>query len=65
VADRLSALAEELRRRTGRFPARLEELRTAGLWHGTLTDAEGLAFGYDESSGNVSISPESPLWRPR
>jgi hypothetical protein len=64
VADRLSALAAEFRSRTGRFPARLEELRAAGLWHGPLADAEGVAFGYDESSGRVSIARESPLWRP-
>lgn len=64
VADRLSALVAAVERRTGRRPARLEELRTAGLWRGPLEDAEGVRFGYDVSSGRVSISRESPLWRP-
>jgi hypothetical protein len=65
VADRLTALAGEQRLRTGSYPARLEELRAAGLWSGPLTDAEGTPFGYDAASGQVSISHASKLWRPR
>jgi hypothetical protein len=65
--DTLDALAAQVaacRRRTGRLPVRLEELRAAGLWRGSLTDAAGVPFGYDQNSGKVSISPRSPLWRP-
>ena len=62
VAERLTALVAEAERRTGRRPTRLAELRRA--WRGPLADAEGVPFSYDESSGRVSISRESPLWRP-
>jgi hypothetical protein len=64
VADRLQGLVAGIERRTGRRPARLEELREAGLWRGPLTDARGIPFGYDRESGRVFISPGSPLWRP-
>jgi hypothetical protein len=63
-ADALSAAAAEHRRRTGRFPARLEELRASGLWRGPLEDVEGVAFGYDRETGRVVIAQGSPLWRP-
>jgi len=63
-ADYLTALVAQLGRRVGRRPDRLDELRTAGLWRGPLKDSEGVRFGYDASSGRVSISRESPLWRP-
>jgi hypothetical protein len=64
AADRLAGLVAELARRRGRSPARLAELREAGLWGGPLADAAGTPFGYDEESGRVFISRESPLWRP-
>jgi hypothetical protein len=64
VADRLTALVHEVEGRTGRRPGRLLELRAAGLWRGPLEDAEGVPFSYDASSGRVSISTRSPLWRP-
>jgi hypothetical protein len=64
VADRLSAAAAEYRRRTGRLPGRLADLREAGLWGGPLVDAEGTPLAYEPGTGRVSISPRSPLWRP-
>jgi hypothetical protein len=64
VADRLTALVAEAERRTGRRPARLEELSADGLWRGPLEDASGVPFGYDAATGKVSISRGSPLWRP-
>jgi hypothetical protein len=64
VADRLTALAAEFQRRTGRLPARLGELVEARLWRGPLTDAEGIPFGYDPGTGRAFISQQSPLWRP-
>jgi hypothetical protein len=63
-ADRLAWLAAEFERRQGRFPARLEELRDAGLWGGPLTDAAGLPFRYDPATGRVFIDEASPMWRP-
>jgi hypothetical protein len=64
VARRIEEAVAELERRSGRRPARLEDLRAAGLWRGPLTDAEGVRFGYHRETGRVGISRESPLWRP-
>ena len=64
AADRLSGLVAEFEKRQGRRPARLAELREAGLWRGPLVDVGGTPFGYDEKSGRVFISPGSPMWRP-
>jgi hypothetical protein len=64
AADRLSGLVVEFEKRSGRFPTRLEELRGAGLRSGPLVDAAGVPFGYDEKTGRVFISRESPMWRP-
>ena len=38
AADRLTGLVAEFERRRGRRPARLAELREAGLWGGPLVD---------------------------
>ena len=62
--DRLTHLAAEFERRRGRLPARLEELREAGLWKGPLVDAGGAPFGYDPRTGRVFIDKSSPMWRP-
>jgi hypothetical protein len=64
LADRLEGLVLEFERRTGRLPARLEELRRAGLWRGPLVDAGGAPFGYDGVEGRVFIERTSPMWRP-
>jgi hypothetical protein len=64
AADRLAGRVAEFERRRGRRPARLAELREAGLWSGPLVDVAGTPFGYDEKSGRVFISRESPMWRP-
>lgn len=56
--------SSELERRRGRRPARLEELREAGLWGGPLVDAAGTPFGYDAREGRVFIDRMSPMWRP-
>ena len=64
AADALTARVAEYARRHGRRPARLEELRAAGLWSGSLGDPEGVPFSYDESTGTVTLSTRSPLWRP-
>ena len=62
--DRLARLVAEFERRRGRLPARLEELREAGLWKGPLVDAGGTPFGYDPKTGRVFIDESSPMWRP-
>ena len=64
LARRLEDAVAELERRDGLRPARLEELRAAGLWRGPVTDAAGVPFGYDRETGRVVIARESPLWRP-
>jgi hypothetical protein len=64
LADALSSRVGAYEQRLGRAPARLEELRAVGLWSGPLHDAAGVPFSYDGSSGRVTISKESPLWRP-
>jgi hypothetical protein len=64
VRDGIAAAVAEHERRYGRRPARLEELRTTGLWRGPLTDAARYRFGYDVETGRVFIPQESPMWRP-
>jgi hypothetical protein len=63
-ADRLTRFAAEFERRRGRLPARLEDLREAGLWGGPLVDPAGVPFGYDARTGRVFIDRGSPMWRP-
>ena len=65
LADHLTGLVGEFERRFGRRPEGLEELRRAGRWAGPLTDLDGVPFRYDVWTGQVSISQESRLWRPR
>jgi hypothetical protein len=64
MADGLAALVRQVELRTGRRPQRLAELRETGFWAGPLTDAAGVPFDYDVSTGRVTMSRESPLWRP-
>ena len=64
AADRLTGLVAEFERVRGRRPARLAQLREAGLWGGPLVDVAGTPFGYDAESGRVFISRESQMWRP-
>jgi hypothetical protein len=65
LADHLAGLVDEFARRFGRRPERLRELQGAGLWGGPLSDLNGVPFRYDVSTGQVSISQDSQLWRPR
>ena len=64
AADNLTGRVAEFEKRRGRRPARLEELREAGLWGGPLADVAGTPFGYDQQTGRVFISRESRMWRP-
>ena len=65
VRDQLAAAVAEFERRHGRRPARLDELMVDGAWHGPIVDVAGYAFGYDPGTGRVSISEQSPMWRPK
>jgi len=63
-ADRLTAAAAEFERRQGRRPASLAELQASGLAHDPIVDSTGVPFEMDPSSGRVTISTRSGLWRP-
>jgi hypothetical protein len=63
-ADALTALVEEFRRRAGRRPLALDELRAAGLLPRAPLDSSGAPFTYDRETGRVHVSPTSTLYRP-
>ncbi len=63
-ADRLTAATAEFERRRGRRPASLAELQASGLAHDPIVDSTGVPFEMDPSSGRVTISTRSGLWRP-
>ncbi len=63
-ADRLTAATAEFERRQGRRPASLAELQASGLAHDPIVDSTGVPFEMDPSSGRVTISTRSGLWRP-
>jgi hypothetical protein len=65
LADRLNRQVTAFERSYGRRPAALEDLVRSGLWPGPLVDPEGVPFSYDGTTGQVSISTASPLWRPQ
>ena len=65
VRDRVGAAVAEFERRHARRPAQLAELVTDGVWSGALVDAGGVLFSYDPGTGRVSISEQSPMWRPK
>ena len=65
VRDRVAAAVAEFERRHGRRPAQLDELVADGVWSGPLVDAGGVRFSYDPGTGRVSISEQSPMWRPK
>jgi hypothetical protein len=63
-ADRLTAAGADFERRHGRRPASLAELRASGLARDPILDSTGVPFELDPSSGSVTISLRSVLWRP-
>jgi hypothetical protein len=64
LADQVTLRVSDFERRFGRRPERLDELRAAGLWPGSVVDQSGIPFAYDHGSGRVSVSQSSSLWRP-
>jgi len=65
AADHLTAAVDTYARRFGHRPARLEELKAAGLWSGPIADAARVPFRYDVGTGRVTVSQSSPMWRPQ
>jgi len=63
-ADALGAAVARFEARHARRPRDLRELVRAGAWHGPLADSAGVPFQYDENTGQVRVSRQSPLWRP-
>jgi hypothetical protein len=63
AVDALNAAAAEFARRAGRPPSSLEELRRSGFSSAPAVDAAGTPFEYNATTGKVSLSPRSPLWR--
>jgi hypothetical protein len=61
--DRLSAAVADFERQRGRRPRTLEELRASGLARGPVVDPSGVPYDYEASSGRVTVSPRSILWR--
>jgi hypothetical protein len=64
AADDVATRVEEFKKRTGRRPEGLEELRRAGLLPGAPVDSSGTPYDYDPATGRVSLSKRSPFWRP-
>jgi hypothetical protein len=62
-ADRLTEAVKAYERRTGRKPARLEDLLGSGLRPANLVDPSGVPLEYDPASGVVTVSKKSMLWR--
>lgn len=63
VVDAHQKSVEEFRARTGRLPASLAEVGAARLLRAPLVDSGGAPFGYDATTGVVSIGRSSHLWR--
>ncbi len=64
AADALNRLVAEFTRRNGRRPDSLDQVRLAGLLARPALDPVGVPFAYDPSTGWVTISKQSVLWRP-
>ena len=64
VADALTAAVKSYERDAGRRPGSLGSLPSALRKGLPLVDSAGFPFHYDPSTGRVSLSPRSPLWRP-
>lgn len=63
--DRLEGLVREHARRTGRRAASLAELVKTGMLPAPPVDLFKVPFAYDPATGDVSVAPGSPLYRPR
>ena len=61
--DRLQAVVDRFRGARGRAPSSLEELGGAGMLASPPIDPAGTPYAYDARTGQVGVSPRSPLWR--
>ncbi len=59
--DQLTAAVGAFKSRTGAFPASWDVMVRARLIRGVPLDAGGVPFRLDPRSGDVTLSPESPL----
>ena len=64
AVEAAQASVDEFKRRAGRLPSSLEEVRAAGLVRGPLADPGRVPFEYDQQKGTVGIARRSYLWRP-
>jgi hypothetical protein len=64
-ADQLQEAVAAFERRVGRRPRSLEELLASGVLKKPPVDDAGVPFAYDADTGTVSVSMQSPLWRPK
>ena len=60
--DALNVIAWRYQARTGRFPARWEELVRMRMLRGVPLDPAGVPYELDVRGENVDVSRQSPLW---
>lgn len=63
IVDKLDEKIAQFRARQGRNPGSLAEVVQAGLLPAVPLDPAGVPLVYDASSGHVSLSKQSRLWR--
>ena len=64
--DELQEAVSEYERRLGQRPRSLNEVAAASrLARRPAVDEAGIPFAYDPETGTVSVSTQSPLWRPK
>ena len=63
-SDRLSEVVARFASRMGHPPQSLMDLVSAGFLRAPPVDSTGVPFEYDPTTGRVSISRRSGLWRP-
>ena len=64
-ADQLQEAVAAYERRTGRRPRSLAELPPPVPPRARRSTSAGIPFAYDPATGTVSVSTQSPLWRPK
>ena len=63
--DELQEAVSEYERRLGQRPRSLNEVAASRLARRPAVDEAGIPFAYDPETGTVSVSTQSPLWRPK
>lgn len=65
LADQLQEAVAAYERRSGQRPRSLAEVAGAVTPRMPTVDGAGVPFAYDPATGTVSVSMQSPLWRPK